>query len=174
MSKIISDLKVLRQRSSVVEIHEEQDIIDNLKAAIPEASSALGLAAPQIGILKRVFIARFSHGMYAFVNPEISWFSSGQVSSIEGCLSLPGVMKCVSRYQQIVVTGRIINCDTGVVTEEMRLKDLDSFIAQHEIDHLDGILIIDIPQTKTSEEKYLDRQRKREVKLYNKRKLSVS
>lgn len=101
----------------------------------------VGLAAPQIGISKRVLIAcpTIKKGEeYVIVNPEILE-SSGRELGPEGCLSLPGVRGEVARAKKIKLryqdrTGEVITTD---------VKDFFARIIQHEMDHLDGILLID-------------------------------
>ena len=106
-------------------------------------SKGIGLAAPQIGVGKRVIVLDISPveeeiKPLALVNPEIVG-KQGQVEGMEGCLSVPGVEGMVCRYESVTVTGK--NESGDPVTIEA--SGLLSRVLQHEIDHLDGILFID-------------------------------
>jgi peptide deformylase len=124
---------------------EIRELINEMKY-IMYKNSGIGLAAPQVGILKRIFIADVGDGLFALANPVIV-DTEGQDKLLEGCLSLPDIGVDVSRNQAITVT--------GIVPEGEELKmDLSGLLArvvQHEIDHLNGVLIIDY-QKKTQQE----------------------
>ncbi|HZG84477.1 peptide deformylase [Paenibacillus sp.] len=101
----------------------------------------VGLAAPQIGISKRVIVIDVGdeHGLIEMVNPEILE-SSGEQFGPEGCLSIPGLQGDVRRKEKLKVKGLDRNGQEVVM-------DVSGFLArafQHEIDHLNGILFIDI------------------------------
>lgn len=107
------------------------------------ASKGIGLAAPQIGVGKRVIVVDISPveeeiKPLALVNPEIVG-KQGQVEGVEGCLSVPGVEGVVCRYESVTVQGK--NESGDAVT--MEADGLLSRVIQHEIDHLDGVLFID-------------------------------
>ena len=145
----------LRKKSNFVDeenntkIHET---INDLWDSIPE--QALGLAAPQIGILERIFVANLSCGQFAFVNPQVNFVSYGQYPSKEACLSLPGFTRTVSRCPEILISAdKIINKKDASCSQSMNLKMEDAFIAQHEFDHLEGILISDLPEYQFISEK---------------------
>jgi peptide deformylase len=155
MPDIVTDQSVLAKKSEPVNDLEIGDIIQQLSVSIPE--HAYGLAAPQIDIHKRVFLANLASGSYAFVNPEIVWSSPDKVPSEESCLSLPGIHRCVERHSKIKVSCyKLIDMKTGDLTvdpEPMQLSGLESCIVQHEYDHLNGVLITNHPMTMTREEK---------------------
>ena len=101
----------------------------------------VGLAAPQVGILKRILIASPTMkegGEYVIVNPEILQ-ASGRESGAEGCLSFPGISAEVFRAKKI----RLRYQDRLGKFHEIEIQDFFSRIVQHEMDHLDGILLID-------------------------------
>jgi peptide deformylase len=101
----------------------------------------VGLAAPQIGVSKRILIAcpTVTKGEeYVIVNPEILE-SSGREIGPEGCLSLPGVRGEVARAKRIKL--RYQDRQGNIKTED--LKDFFARIVQHEMDHLEGVLLID-------------------------------
>jgi len=102
------------------------------------AFKGVGLAAPQIGVSKRLVVVDIGNGLLQLVNPEILQ-AAGQERGKEGCLSLPGLWGEVDRATEIVV--RCLDKKGS----EMRFR-ATGFLArvlQHEIDHLDGILFID-------------------------------
>ena len=171
MPEITTDEDVLRTHSKPVNDLEVSNIIEQLSISIP--NQALGLSAPQIGIHKRAFITNLSIGSYIFINPLITWKSVDRVPSMEACLSLPGISRYVERYSSVSVScSKIINMKDGSLTadpEPMRVRGQDAFIIQHEYDHLDGILIIDLPQIKTAEEKATERNNKRQERIAKKR-----
>ncbi|NNG46312.1 MAG: peptide deformylase [Deltaproteobacteria bacterium] len=107
------------------------------------ASNGIGLAAPQIGVGKRVIVVDISPveekvEPIALVNPEIVG-KQGQVEGMEGCLSVPGIEGMVCRGESVTVQGK--NESGDPVTIEA--SGLLSRVLQHEIDHLDGVLFID-------------------------------
>lgn len=103
------------------------------------AESGIGLAAPQVGVDKRVIVFDVDDRLAALCNPVITEFGDEKVVDEEGCLSVPGVNVPVERSRRIVcegltVEGRPITLDA---------EDLLARVLQHEIDHLDGVLILD-------------------------------
>jgi peptide deformylase len=100
--------------------------------------NAIGLAAPQVGIARRVLVADIGDGLLALANPEIS-SPEGTEFLQEGCLSLPSIRVDVPRPWSIVVRG--LNADGKEIEREA--EGLMARVIQHEIDHLNGVLIID-------------------------------
>ncbi len=101
-------------------------------------SGGVGLAAPQVGILKRVIVVDVGSGPIALFNPEIVK-RYGKAKSEEGCLSVPGVILKIDRAEEVEVKG--LNERNKVV--RIKANGILSYVLQHEIDHLDGILILD-------------------------------
>jgi peptide deformylase len=101
----------------------------------------IGLAAPQVGISHRVLVYRVEPDSptVALVNPEIEWSSRDEEISEEGCLSLPLVHVDVERPVAVLVRARDERGDELVI----EATGLEARVIQHEIDHLDGILILD-------------------------------
>lgn len=97
-----------------------------------------GLAAPQVGILKRVVVVDVGNGVIELVNPEIIK-RKGKQEQVEGCLSIPGKYGITRRPQMVVVKAQDRNGKEFRVSGE----DLTARAFCHEIDHLDGILFID-------------------------------
>ncbi len=101
-------------------------------------SKGVGLAAPQVGINQQIFVADIGDGPMAFINPKIIKKSGGDVIE-EGCLSIPGVTVMVRRPERIVV--RYI--DENNQPHEKIYEEMMARVIQHEMDHLDGKLIVD-------------------------------
>jgi len=101
-------------------------------------NDGVGLAAPQVGVSTRMFVWRQNGGFEAIWNPQLSCLS-GEMKSVEGCLSLPRVFVALTRATSSIMTG------IGMNGLPLRLIGDESVtrIWQHEIDHLDGKLIID-------------------------------
>ena len=112
-------------------------LLDNMRDTLHEYEG-VGLAAPQIGISKRVIVVETDDEYYELINPEIVK-EEGRMMAIEGCLSIPQLTGKVKRAARVTVKG--LNREGKEVTIEA-----DGILArafQHEIDHLDGILFVD-------------------------------
>ncbi len=131
---------ILRQRAKPIGkiTKADQQLIDDMFETMEEYEG-VGLAAPQIAVPKRILVAQWEGERYAIVNPKIEWQSDEMVIGTEGCLSIPRVQADVNRHLKIRVRGLDRNGRTLVLEPEGWLAR----IFQHEIDHLDGILIID-------------------------------
>lgn len=106
---------------------------------IMRENEGVGLAANQIGRLQRIFVAAYEDEEFAIVNPVVEWSSENKEKDIEGCLSLPEVRVEVERPHAVTVSGR----DTSGTPVRIRAEGLLARVFQHEIDHLDGVLILD-------------------------------
>ncbi|MCK4924942.1 MAG: peptide deformylase [Spirochaetes bacterium] len=138
----------LRQQSEEVsEVDGSiQDLIQDMFSAMEE-ERGIGLAAPQIGVAKRVVVVSIEDKNFsrlALINPVIVHLSTETDVREEGCLSLPGVNADVERPVEAVVRGTTRN---GRLVE-ISARGLRARILQHEIDHLDGVLFIDRLTTK--------------------------
>ena len=102
------------------------------------ANKGVGLAAPQIGVSKRVIVVDVGEGLIELINPSIIE-ASGQLTDTEGCLSLPDVVGDVKRAAKVRVKG--LNRNGAEI--EIRAEGYAARAFQHEIDHLEGILFID-------------------------------
>jgi peptide deformylase len=109
--------------------------------AIMRDGMGVGLAATQLGILRRllVFQAGQDSEPTALINPSIEWLSKETVLAEEGCLSLPGVSMDVERPLHARVSGRDVDGEPMTV----EASGLEARVLQHEIDHLEGVLILD-------------------------------
>ncbi len=101
----------------------------------------VGLAATQLGRLRRVLVFQVGADAPAtvMVNPEVEWSSDELIMAEEGCLSLPGVIVDVERPLHVRVQAR----DAGGGAFLVEASGLEARVIQHEIDHLDGVLILD-------------------------------
>ncbi len=136
-----------------------QQLIDDMFETM-YAAPGVGLAAPQVNVSKRLFVMDVGEddehpegGAYVVINPKIE-LQDEEVEMTEGCLSVPGYVGEIARFNRVAVTGIDRNGD------KVRLEGKGTFAQalQHEIDHLNGVLYIDkaknvrVPQTKEEEE----------------------
>lgn len=112
-------------------------LVDDMVETMYAASGA-GLAAPQVGVLQRLFVYDVGEGPEVICNPELSDFA-GTWTYEEGCLSLPGVYVEIERPRE--VTCRFQDVDGN--PREVRAQDLLGRVFQHETDHCDGVWFID-------------------------------
>ena len=130
---------------------ETQKLINDLLDTVEDASGA-GLAAPQVHVSKRIFVLRLAEDFEVWINPEIEILSEDLQLTFEGCLSIPDLRGAVARYSKIKVKaiGRF-----GQDIEHT-LEGYKAVVAQHEFDHLNGVLFIDKvePGTLTFLEEY--------------------
>ncbi len=136
--RIIGD-PVLRQTARLI---EEIDgslvrLVEDMLETMYEAPG-LGLAAPQVGVQRRLFVWDVGEGPRAIVNPEIVE-SDGEWSFEEGCLSVPGLSWEIVRPKTVHVVGRDLDGNEMSIEAD----ELEARLFQHELDHLDGTLLIE-------------------------------
>jgi peptide deformylase len=133
---------VLRATALPVERFDEplQREIERMGELMHEALG-VGLAATQLGVLHRVLVysAYVDDPLTALVNPVLEWQSDELETAEEGCLSLPGVHVAVERPARVRVSAQ----DAHGERIEVEADGLEARVIQHEIDHLDGVLILD-------------------------------
>jgi peptide deformylase len=133
---------VLRAKARPVEVFDDalRDEIARMGALMHD-SMGIGLAATQIGTLHRVLVYRVEHDspVNALVNPELEWSGRENEWMEEGCLSLPGVHVDVERPVRVRVRARDADGEEILV----EASGLEARVIQHEMDHLDGVLILD-------------------------------
>lgn len=112
-------------------------LLDNMRDTL-YAFDGVGLAAPQIGVSKRIIVVDTGDNLIELINPEII-SREGEQTGSEGCLSIPGTVGLVKRSNQVTVKG--LNREGKEVFYEG--EKLLARALQHEIDHLDGVLFID-------------------------------
>ena len=133
---------VLRMRANEVErFDDDLTRLADKMAHLMRDAHGVGLAATQVGVLQRLFVfqARDEEDVTAIVNPEITKRSSGVAVADEGCLSLQGVLVPVERAVDVRVEGQDL---TGAPLR-LELDEMDARVVQHEIDHLDGVLMLE-------------------------------
>ena len=138
---IIYDDELLKQKSEKVpKINKEiKDLVKNMYKTL-YFSNGIGLAAVQVGVLKRVFVVDVpDSGKYTMINPVITERSNKTSIYEEGCLSLPGIAHDVERSNSIVVEYLDLNGEK----QKLEASGLLATCIQHEYDHLEGILFID-------------------------------
>ena len=137
IKEIIKDESFLTQPSDSVSFEEAQEIItDLLDTAKAHIDDCAGLAAPQIGILKKVIVVRSGNNFFPMINPMIIKKSGQKFVNTEGCLSLEGCRQ-VERYPSILV-GYVDKSGKRVTKT---FNGTTAIIIQHETDHLKGVLI---------------------------------
>jgi len=198
MPEIITDIDSLRVVSKPVQLvdpktlkkddfkpldlvsRETETLINDLLSVLPE--DGLGLAAPQIGVFERVFVAKLSMGKFIFINPQITGSYATFVSS-EGCLSLPGIHKFVNRAISVSVKADVIykvisfplahepNQIESIVPSFNTAYTSDAAILQHEYDHLEGVLLMDYPEPTAEQHAIVKKESDRKKRITSKRQL---
>ena len=143
----------LREVCSLVEFTEInttefQKFIDDLLET-QNAEDGAGIAAPQVDVLQRVFTMELKENprypnketfpLYVAINPEIEPILDTIIESWEGCLSIPGIRGQLPRYKEV----RLKALDRYGKSYEVDLDGFAAIVAQHELDHLNGVLLID-------------------------------
>lgn len=134
---------VLRTRAKEVDpkdipTKEFQTLITDMVETM-YAANGVGIAAPQIGVSKRIFIAESAQGPIALINPVFTKKSMKTSGGEEGCLSVPGKFDKVRRFKSVTIEGLTANGEKVSFTA----NDFFARILQHELDHLDGTLYVD-------------------------------
>lgn len=113
-------------------------LVDEMFTTMYETDSGIGLAAPQIGVQKQIFVWDIDEGPRVIINPVIAE-SSGEWVYEEGCLSIPGLAVELVRPKQVLLEG--VDLDGNRVQYEA--DELEARLFQHELDHLNGVLMFD-------------------------------
>lgn len=137
---------ILFPHHSLRQVAQEVDTTEDVNQLIVDMLLVLktirggGLSAPQIGVNKRISICNLTSGQLVLINPKyITKELTPESLDMEGCLSLPGIYIRVPRYKEITVSFK----DTNGQIQEQTFTDFNARVIQHELDHLDGHLIID-------------------------------
>ena len=131
--EIITDIKYLKQRSEEITISEVDSILNDLKESL-DLKKGVGLSAIQIGIPKQVGFIKIKDKEIVLINPNILEKENRFRMQQEGCLSLPGLYIDTIRYEQIILENN---------GRRYIAYGLEAVAIQHEIDHMNGILILD-------------------------------
>ncbi|HEX6699464.1 MAG TPA: peptide deformylase [Gaiellaceae bacterium] len=132
---------VLRMKAREIEAVDDdvRRLVERMTGLMRNANG-VGLAATQVGILRRVFVFQPEEGeTAAIVNPEVVKRSDEVETDDEGCLSLQGVQVPVERHLEVTIEG---TDETGAPVS-YTFTELPARVVQHELDHLDGVLILD-------------------------------
>jgi peptide deformylase len=134
---------VLRMRANEIESFDDdlRRLVERMTELMQDANG-VGLAGTQVGTLRRVFVFQpegEDEGPRAVVNPALTKTSEVTISETEGCLSMQGVSIPVERPAKVTIAGK----DENGEDVEFELEERDARVVQHELDHLDGILILD-------------------------------
>lgn len=131
---------VLKSRAARVKTFDESlvRLAEDMLSTMRE-QEGVGLAANQVGRLKQIFVAGLEDEEYVIVNPAVEAVSDETATDPEGCLSIPGISVEVERPASVTVTGQ----DVSGNPLRIETKGLLARVFQHEMDHLNGILILD-------------------------------
>lgn len=136
--KILGDPSLRNKAKKVEHVTDEQRRTLSQMARLMYASSGIGLAAPQVGIKESMIVVDVGTGLYKLINPKILKKEGHQVVE-EGCLSVPGVYIKIKRAKKVLLEA----WDENFRTLRIEAQDLLACVLQHEIDHLQGKLIVD-------------------------------
>lgn len=123
----------------VTEFDESLERLINSMAKVMYAHGGIGIAAPQVGVSKRVCIIDLGSGREVLVNPEVTWRGATTDAQREGCLSMPGLSKQIERPVAVHVKAQ----NRFGAEIEIQAGGQRARVLQHEIDHLDGLMFID-------------------------------
>lgn len=137
IKEIVKDEAILTLKSETVSMEEAKEIIaDLLDTAKAHIDNCAGLAAPQIGVNKRVVVVRNGDSFFPMVNPVVVKKTGKKFLNHEGCLSLDGI-RAVERYPSVLV-----NYTDGKGKRQTKtFNGTLAIVIQHETDHLNGVLI---------------------------------
>lgn len=139
-----SNHKILKTRTKRSDVEKEKEtllsLISDMKETL-ESIGGLGLAANQLGRDESVCLVKFGEQTITMVNPVITGREGETKISIEGCLSLPDISAKVQRDE--IISVKFTNPDNDWQEEEIRVEFPNSVVVQHEVDHLNGKLMID-------------------------------
>jgi peptide deformylase len=133
---------VLRMRArEVVQFDDDLARLAEKMTQLMKDARGVGLAATQVGVLQRLFVVQLAEyeDVTTIVNPEITRRSRSTETVDEGCLSLQGVLVPVERAREVKIEGQ----DVKGARLELELEEMDARVVQHELDHLDGVLMIE-------------------------------
>ena len=144
------DQKLKKVCKPVLEVTEDLNELSTKMLTTMYNASGIGLAAPQVGILRRIFVMDCSDDEnkpdpLILINPEVLWVSEEKNVHEEGCLSIPEIYAEVERPAEVSIK----SLDQYGCYKEYHFQGIKATCVQHEIDHLDGKLFIDyVPDVK--------------------------
>lgn len=130
---------ILRKKSRVIDRVDDRilELVEDMKETMI-AAQGMGLAAPQVGVLRRVVIVMIGEELVEMINPEIT-YSEGNLVDVEGCLSIPGKFGMVHRPEKIKVKYMDLDGKECI----LEVSEYSARAVCHELDHLEGILYAD-------------------------------
>lgn len=130
---------ILRKKSRTIEVIDDRirELVEDMKETMISAQG-MGLAAPQVGVLRRVVIVMIGEELFEMINPEIVE-SEGTLVDVEGCLSIPGKSGTVHRPAKI----KVKFLDVHGEKKTLEVSGYSARAVCHELDHLEGILYTD-------------------------------
>lgn len=133
---VIDPNPVLYKKSKTVHTFDERlwELLDDMKQTM-EVENGVGIAAVQVGVLKRAVLVSINNLFLELINPEILK-QSGEQTGVEGCLSIPGIQGYVKRPKQIEIKA----CDRYGNEYKMTVQNEVAVVMCHEIDHTNGVL----------------------------------
>jgi peptide deformylase len=137
--RLYPDPALRRRAEPITEITDEIRTLADRMVETLVKRVGYGLAAPQVGVAKRLIIVDVEDELYVLANPEIIEAGDERVVGVEGCLSFPGVEAEVERARRVRVRGLTMEGEEITIDAE----DLLARVFQHEVDHLEGVLFID-------------------------------
>lgn len=130
---------VLKEEAAEVSsISDVSGLIEDMKETLKEADG-VGLAGPQVGVSKKVFVIKNGKDYLGFINPKITYYSDEKMTTKEGCLSFPGFWIDIERSKKVKVE---LTNENGQ-RMKFEAEGPGAIVFQHEIDHLYGITFID-------------------------------
>jgi peptide deformylase len=129
--------KISKEVKNPTSVEVKQLILDMIQTL--RANNGLGLAAPQVGKNLRICVIEIENELFVLINPEIKTFSKEKIPSEEGCLSFPNKFLNLQRHKRVKVKAIDLNGKNQII----RARGLLARAIQHEMDHLNGILIVD-------------------------------
>jgi peptide deformylase len=136
--RVVGDPVLRKKAKKITRVNPEHSGILSQMARLMYEAKGVGLAAPQVGLSCRLIVVDIGSGLYKLINPRIV-SKAGRQSFEEGCLSVPGIYIKVKRARKVCVEA----LDESGNPLKFEARDLLACVLQHEIDHLDGKLILD-------------------------------
>jgi len=137
--RVVGDPVLREDAKPVTRFDDELAELSRRMIRVMQDAPGVGLAAPQVGVVRRVIVYQVDEEPVTLVNPEIVWSSDETEVLDEGCLSVPGVTVPVERPTAI----RVLGHDLQGERREYDAADLEARVIQHETDHLNGVLILE-------------------------------
>ena len=136
--RVVGDPVLRKKAKKISRISSDHSDILSRMARLMYESKGIGLAAPQVGLNQSMIVADIGNGLYKLINPKIV-SKVGKQAMEEGCLSVPGIYLKIKRAKKVCLEA----LDENGNPQKIEAQDLLACVFQHEIDHLEGKLIVD-------------------------------